>query len=139
MRASPNVLSPTSLTAIAVLLPLLFFAAPAYAEEPRPATPRPAKHIGSVKYDDLAKTKAKTPKKRRESVQFEDVHVDKVIDKSSPRLNATSGGTRPGGGKPLSGGGLLDSQGGLGTTGPAGAGTAGAPRGGGAAPGPAFR
>ena len=138
MHASPNVMSPTSLTAIVALLSLLFFAAPAYAEEPRPTTPRPFKHIGNVKYDDVAKKKGKTPKQRRGSVVFEDVHVGKEVDKSSPRLNA-SGGTRPGGGKPLSGGELLDSQGGLGTTGPAGAGTAGAPRGGGAAPGPVFR
>ena len=79
----------------------------------------------------------KKPKKRRESVQFEDVHVSKEVDKSSPKLNPASGATRPGGGKPP-GGGLLDSQGGLGTTGPAGAGTT-APRGGGAAPGPVFR
>jgi hypothetical protein len=80
----------------------------------------------------------KKPKKRRENVQFEDIHVSKEVDKSSPRLNPASGATGPGGGKPLTGGGLLDSQGGLGTTGPAGAGT-GAPRGGGAAPSPVFR
>jgi hypothetical protein len=84
-----------------------------------------------------AADKAKTRKKRRESVQFEDIHVGKEVDKSSPKLNPASGPTEPGGGKPP-GGGLLDSQGGLGTTGPAGAGT-GAPRGGGAAPGPVFR
>ena len=88
----------------------------------------------SLSAADKAKKK---PKKRRESVQFEDIHVSKEVDKASPKLNPASGANRPGGGKPP-GGGLLDSQGGLGTTGPAGAGTT-APRGGGAAPGPVFR
>ena len=86
---------------------------------------------------DKAKT-AKTPKRRRDDVQLEDIPVTKEVDKATTDLSRASGGTSPGGGKPLTGGGLLDSQGGLGTTGPAGAGT-GAPRGGGAAPGPVFR
>jgi len=117
-------------------------------EANKSAPKRGTRHQANIKFGDVTlessakKKQTKKPNTRAGGqVQFEDVHVGKEVDKASPKLKATSG--QPGGGKPLSGG-LLDSQGGLGLTGPAAVGTpgaAGAPRGGagGSAPGPVFR
>ena len=95
----------------------------------------PTRHQANIKFGDMtveASKKKKKTTRRGGTVHFEDVHVGKEIDKASPRMSQPA---TPGAGGPL-GGSILDSQGGLGATGPA---NAGGPSRGGAAPGPVFR
>jgi hypothetical protein len=138
MRKSQKTLAATTFTAIVSLSSLLLFAGPTFAEEQKPKGP--IRHQANIKFGDVtvesSAKKKQTKKPKVRSVQFEDVHVGKEVDKASPRLS--SGGTKPqGGGNPLAGG-ILDSQSGPAATGPAATGT-GPSRGGGAAAGPVFR